>query len=108
MSGWYYFLLGGLARDRLGYLSQGAPVVDPPRQHWSRSRKRVLPLRCPGNDAIGTVYAVWTGIGAAGSALVGIGLFGESASAFRLGLIALVTVVLIGIGFSSRWAASAG
>jgi Small Multidrug Resistance (SMR) protein len=33
---------------------------------------------------IGTAYVVWTGIGAAGSALVGIGLFGESASRLRL------------------------
>jgi quaternary ammonium compound-resistance protein SugE len=47
----------------------------------------------------GTAYAVWTGIG---SALVGIGLFGESASALRLGSLALVTVGLIGIGLSSR------
>jgi hypothetical protein len=47
MSGWYYFLLGGLTRDRLGYLSQGAPVVDPPRQHWSMSRKRVLTSTLP-------------------------------------------------------------
>jgi quaternary ammonium compound-resistance protein SugE len=51
---------------------------------------------------IGTAYAVWTGIGAAGSALVGIVLFGESASALRLGSLAFVTVGLIGIGLSSR------
>jgi quaternary ammonium compound-resistance protein SugE len=50
---------------------------------------------------IGTSYAVWTGIGAAGSALVGIGFFGESASALRLGSIALVRVGLIGIALSS-------
>ena len=33
---------------------------------------------------IGTAYAVWTGIGAAGTAVLGIYLFGEPASASRL------------------------
>jgi quaternary ammonium compound-resistance protein SugE len=33
---------------------------------------------------IGTGYAIWTGIGAVGAALLGIWLFGESASAWRL------------------------
>src|SRR5437660_11325747 len=48
-----------------------------------------------------TAYAVWTGIGAAGSALVGIGLFGVSASSLWIGLLSLVTVGLIGLGLSS-------
>ena len=34
---------------------------------------------------VGTGYAVWTGIGAAGTALLGIVLFGESAASSRLG-----------------------
>lgn len=51
---------------------------------------------------MGTAYAVWTGIGAAGAALVGIFLFGESASALRLASIATVTLGLVGIGLSSR------
>ena len=33
---------------------------------------------------IGTAYAVWTGIGAAGSVFIGITLFGEPATALRL------------------------
>ena len=33
---------------------------------------------------IGTAYAVWTGIGAVGTALLGIALFGEPATAARL------------------------
>ncbi|MDG0026187.1 multidrug efflux SMR transporter [Trinickia sp. Y13] len=39
---------------------------------------------------VGTAYAVWTGIGAAGTVLVGIVLFGEPAGWFRLGGVALV------------------
>src|SRR5262245_38675809 len=39
---------------------------------------------------IGTAYAVWTGIGTIGTALLGIMLFGESAGALRLACIGLI------------------
>jgi quaternary ammonium compound-resistance protein SugE len=39
---------------------------------------------------IGTAYAVWTGIGAVGTALLGILLFGDSASLARIIGIALI------------------
>ena len=35
---------------------------------------------------VGSAYAVWTGIGAAGTALVGMAVLGESASAVKLGV----------------------
>ncbi len=46
---------------------------------------------------IGTAYAVWTGIGAAGTALLGIVLFQEPATAARLGCIALILLGVIGL-----------
>jgi quaternary ammonium compound-resistance protein SugE len=46
---------------------------------------------------IGTAYAVWTGIGAAGTALLGVWLFGESASLARLGCIALIVAGVAGL-----------
>lgn len=46
---------------------------------------------------LGTVYAVWTGIGAVGTALVGIAFFQESASPLRLGLLAVVVMLIIGL-----------
>ena len=39
---------------------------------------------------VGTGYAVWTGIGAVGTAILGIYLFQEPATSLRLGSIALV------------------
>ncbi len=39
---------------------------------------------------IGTAYAVWTGIGTVGTALLGLWLFGESASALRLLAIGMI------------------
>ncbi len=46
---------------------------------------------------IGTAYAVWTGIGAVGTALAGILLFHESASALRLVCIALIVTGVAGL-----------
>lgn len=50
---------------------------------------------------IGTAYAVWTGIGAVGAALLGIMLFSESASVVRLGCIGLIVAGIIGLKATS-------
>ena len=46
---------------------------------------------------IGTAYAVWTGIGAVGTAILGIALFGEPATLARLACIGLVVAGIIGL-----------
>lgn len=46
---------------------------------------------------VGTGYAVWTGIGAVGTALLGIVLFGESAGAARLACIGLIVAGIVGL-----------
>ena len=46
---------------------------------------------------IGTAYAVWTGIGAAGTALLGILLFAEPATALRLASIGLIVAGIAGL-----------
>jgi quaternary ammonium compound-resistance protein SugE len=45
----------------------------------------------------GTVYALWTGIGAAGSMVVGILVFGESADAFRVMCLGLIIAGVVGL-----------
>lgn len=50
---------------------------------------------------LGTAYVVWTGIGAAGSVLVGILVFDEPTTAWRLLWIALVIAGIIGLKTSS-------
>jgi quaternary ammonium compound-resistance protein SugE len=47
--------------------------------------------------AVGTAYAVWVGIGAAGAALLGIVLFGEPASAARIGCVLLIVAGVVGL-----------
>ena len=46
---------------------------------------------------IGTAYAVWTGVGAVGTAILGIYLFGESADFARLVCIGLIVAGIIGL-----------
>ncbi|MFD2367187.1 quaternary ammonium compound efflux SMR transporter SugE [Pseudoduganella sp. GCM10020061] len=49
------------------------------------------------NLPLGTAYAVWTGIGTVGTAIVGMLLLGEPAGALRLGCIALIVLGIVGL-----------
>ena len=51
---------------------------------------------------IGTGYAVWTGIGAVGTALLGIILFGESKEFIRIFCILLIIVGIVGLKIFSK------
>jgi len=55
---------------------------------------RTLPL--------GTAYAVWTGIGTIGTAILGIVLFKEPATAIRLACIAMILAGIIGLKLYSQ------
>jgi quaternary ammonium compound-resistance protein SugE len=46
---------------------------------------------------IGTAYAVWTGVGAVGTATLGVVLFDEPASLARVGFIALIVCGIVGL-----------
>ena len=46
---------------------------------------------------VGTAYAVWTGIGAVGTVLLGIVLFGEPATVARLLCVGLVVAGILGL-----------
>lgn len=46
---------------------------------------------------VGTAYAIWTGIGTVGTAMLGIWLLGEPATALRLACIALIVSGIIGL-----------
>jgi quaternary ammonium compound-resistance protein SugE len=54
---------------------------------------RTLPL--------GTAYAVWTGIGTVGTAVLGVVLFREPATAMRLTCIALIVAGIVGLKLAS-------
>jgi quaternary ammonium compound-resistance protein SugE len=46
---------------------------------------------------IGTAYAIWTGIGAVGTAIVGMAVFGEPRDLPRLLCLALIVTGIIGL-----------
>lgn len=50
---------------------------------------------------VGTSYAVWVGVGAVGTATLGIFLLGESASVGRLISLALIVAGIIGLKLAS-------
>lgn len=49
---------------------------------------------------MGTAYAVWTGIGAAGTFLVGIVAFGDAATGLRLVSVGLIIAGVVGLKFA--------
>ncbi|MFV0370009.1 MAG: DMT family transporter [Hyphomicrobiaceae bacterium] len=51
---------------------------------------------------IGTAYAVWTGIGAAGTALIGIAFYNEPATTARLVLLTLLIGSIVGLKLVSH------
>lgn len=54
---------------------------------------------------IGTAYAVWVGIGAIGTAVLGIVLYQEPASAGRLACLAMIVAGIVGLKLTSAPAA---
>ena len=50
---------------------------------------------------VGTAYAVWTGIGAVGTAVFGIILFGEAVTVARMMCLALIFAGIVGLKLAS-------
>jgi len=50
---------------------------------------------------VGTGYAIWTGIGALGTAVVGMMFFSEPVTVWRLAFLLLIAVGVIGLKFSN-------
>lgn len=51
---------------------------------------------------LGTSYAIWTGIGAVGTAIAGIVLFKEPATVARLVCMVLIVAGIVGLKFTTR------
>jgi quaternary ammonium compound-resistance protein SugE len=50
---------------------------------------------------VGTAYAVWVGVGAVGTAILGIVLLGEPANAGRMASLALIVAGIVGLKLAS-------
>lgn len=104
--GWIYLLLGGLFEmgwpvgmklaqttgSRFLYLSV-AVISMALSGYFLYLAQRTIP--------IGTAYVVWTGIGAVGTLLIGIFVFGDSTGLWRILSAMLVVIGIIGIKLAS-------
>jgi quaternary ammonium compound-resistance protein SugE len=51
---------------------------------------------------VGTAYAVWVGVGAVGTVILGIVLFGEPAGSLRIASIVLIVAGIVGLKLASH------
>ncbi len=49
---------------------------------------------------VGSAYAIWTGLGAAGTAIVGIAVYGDAATVLRLGSISCILAGVVGLSLA--------
>lgn len=100
---WLYLVVAGICEIgwpvglKLGWTEEGA------RPWWivfaivAMSASGALLLWAQRVIPMGTAYAVWTGIGAVGTALLGMALFSESADPIRLLCIGLIVCGIVGL-----------
>jgi len=98
---WIYLLLAGLFE--IGFAigmkySEGFSKPLPPLATVAAALVSLyLMSQAMKSIPVGTAYAIWTGIGALGVAMLGIALFGDSASPSRLACIGLIVAGVIGL-----------
>jgi quaternary ammonium compound-resistance protein SugE len=99
---WYYLLIAGLFE--IGW-PLGFKLSQTTRFRMSFIAVAILSMALSGiflwlgqrNIAIGTAYAVWTGIGTVGTFVIGVLFFGDSAGLMRILSFALIVVGIIGL-----------
>jgi len=99
--GWVYLLLAGVfeigfttSMRYLGWPPRGLPLL---AFLVCSSLSFGLLIAAIQTVPLGTAYAVWTGIGAAGTVLVGIAIYGETASFLRVMLLAVLICAIVGL-----------
>lgn len=103
---WGYLLAAGAAEIAFTYflkLSEGFTKLGPTLAFAALGAASFYLLtlamrRIP----LGTAYAVWTGIGAFGTAVVGIAVFGDPVTAARLVLILAIVSAVVGLKLVSK------
>ena len=99
--GWVYLVLAGLFEigftTTMRYL--GWPLKPVPLLWFlvTSTLSFVLLIWAIKTIPLGTAYAVWTGIGAAGTVVVGIFYYGEPATALRLVFLMLLIGSIVGL-----------
>jgi quaternary ammonium compound-resistance protein SugE len=99
---WFYLMFAGLLE--IGW-PLGLKVAENPDRRVQGILTAVLFMTGSGTCLwlaqrqipMGTAYAVWTGIGAVGTLITGIMLYGEPANVVRLGSASLIVLGIVGL-----------
>lgn len=101
MSSWAYLLIAGLLEIVFATLIVASKGFSRPLVTLCIIAVAIVSLYCLSQAAktlpIGTAYAVWTGIGAAGTAIIGIFFMREPANFFRIVSLLLIVGGVIGL-----------
>lgn len=101
---WLMLILGGLFEVAFTFCLGQAKISEGNASYWwysafgaSMVMSMVLLIKAIESLPIGTAYAVWTGIGAVGTVLLGIIVFKEPATFWRLFFISTLICSIIGL-----------
>ncbi len=103
--GWIYLLLAGLFEigftTSMRYMTWPARPVPVVVFAVCSIATFALLIAATKTVPLGTAYAVWTGIGAAGTALIGIFCYDEPATTLRLLMLVVLIGSIVGLKFVS-------
>jgi quaternary ammonium compound-resistance protein SugE len=101
---WIILIIAGLFEAAFAFCLGKAKTAESTHVYWwyagfgvALAISMLLLVKATQTLPIGTAYAVWTGIGAAGTALIGILVFKEPATALRLFFLAMLIGSVIGL-----------
>lgn len=103
---WIYLVLAGVCEIgwpiglKLGWTADGARPLWIGFAVLCMAVSGALLLMAQRTIPMGTAYAVWTGVGAAGTFVMGILMFGDAASAGRLVSVGLIIAGVVGLKFA--------
>ena len=104
---WLYLIVAGVFEWgwpvglKLGWSEQGAHYGWMTFAIVSMVASGALLLTAQRTIPMGTAYAVWTGIGAVGTFVIGILMFGEAATLARFFFVGLIVVGILGLKLAS-------
>lgn len=106
---WIILIIAGMFETAFAFCLGKARETAGQEQIWwyvgfllTLSISMVLLIKATQTLPIGTAYAVWTGIGAVGSVLVGILYFGEPATVARIFFLTTLILSIVGLNFVSE------
>ena len=106
---WFILIIAGLSEVAFAFcLGKAKEATGNDAMYWYTGflgfliLSMALLIKATNQLPIGTAYAVWTGIGAVGTVLVGIFVFKEPASFWRVFFITTLIASIVGLKFVSN------